>query len=221
MRLPMSAADQLSGQRYSSDRASLCYASASSYTPNCYRYAGRSVLAFPQIPDGLWAASVPGLIVFAGQRPNLILTIGHMSRYLIHYLRITTQYARAHPRGALGIIAGAMVGGVMAGAFDASGSLSGVVIMWGTLKAGYSAAAIASIIAAVRGSVKIITYVSQAGSAVATGANATRQTMATAARQLTALCRSLANAARRLMPHVWLGPPTQENTPSRRPISAA
>ena len=107
----MSAADQLSGQRYSSDRASLCYASASSYTPKCYRYAGRSVLAFPQIPDGLWAASVPGLIVFAGQRPNLILTIGHMSRYLIHYLRITTQYARAHPRGALGIIAGAMVGG--------------------------------------------------------------------------------------------------------------
>src|SRR5260221_4007943 len=50
-------------------------------------------------------------------------------------------------------------GGVMAGAFDASGSLSGVVIMWGTLKAGYSAAAIASIIAAVRGSVQIITYV--------------------------------------------------------------
>src|SRR5712672_662122 len=103
MRLPMSAADQLSGQRYSSDRASLCYASASSYTPNCYRYAGRSVLAFPQIPDGLWAASVPGLIVFAGQRPNLILTIGqvggHMSRYLIHYLRIATQYTRAHPRG--------------------------------------------------------------------------------------------------------------------------
>jgi hypothetical protein len=186
---------------------------------------GLTNLAFPQIPDGLWAASVPGLIVFAGQRPNLILAIGHvgghMSRYLIHYLRITTQYARAHPRGALGIIGGAMVGGVMAGAFDASGSLSSVVIMWGTLKTSYSAAAIASIIAAVRGSVKIITYMSQAGSAVATGANATRQTMATAAGRLTALCRSLANAARRLMPHVWLGPPTQENTPSCRPISAA
>src|SRR6266446_5867413 len=43
MRLPMSAADQLSGQRYSSDRASLCNASASSYTRNCYRYAWRSV----------------------------------------------------------------------------------------------------------------------------------------------------------------------------------
>ncbi len=186
---------------------------------------GLTNLAFPLIPDGLWAASVPGLIVFAGQRPNLILTIGHvgghMSRYLIHYLRIAIQYTRAHPRGALGIAGGAMVGGAMAGAFDASGSLSSVVIMWGTLKAGYLAAAIASIIAAVRGSVKIITYVSQAGSAVATGANATRQTMATAARQLTALCRSLANAARRLMPHVWLGPPTQENTPSCRPISAA
>jgi hypothetical protein len=182
---------------------------------------GLTNLAFPQIPDGLWAASVPGLIVFAGQRPNLILTIGHMSRYLIHYLRITTQYARAHPRGALGIIGGAMVGGVMAGAFDASGSLSGVVIMWGTLKAGYSAAAIASIIAAVRGSVKIITYMSQAGSAVATGANATRQTMATAAGRLTALGHNLANSAGRLMPHAWSGPPRQENALGYRPISAA
>jgi hypothetical protein len=182
---------------------------------------GLTNLAFPQIPDGLWAASVPGLIVFAGQRPNLILTIGHMSRYLIHYLRITTQYARAHPRGALGIIGGAVVGGVMAGAFDASGSLSGVVIMWGTLKAGYSAAAIASIIAAVRGSVKIITYVSQAGSAVATGTNAARQTMATAAGRLTALGHNLANSAGRLMPHAWSGPPRQENALGYRPISAA
>jgi hypothetical protein len=182
---------------------------------------GLTNLAFPQIPDGLWAASVPGLIVFAGQRPNLILTIGHMSRHLFHYLRVTTQYARAHPRGALGIIGGAMVGGVMAVAFDASGSISGVVIMWGTLKAGYSAAAIASIIAAVRGSVKMITHVRQAGRAVATGANATRQTMATAAGRLTALCRNLVNAGRRLMPHVWLGPATQENSPCYHPISAA
>ncbi len=108
----------------------------------------------------------------------------------------------------------------MAGAFDASGSLSGVVIMWGTLKAGYSAAAIASIIAAVRGSVKMIAHVRQVGSAVATGANATGQTMAAAARWLTALSRSLANAARRLMPHAWLGPPTQENALCYRPISA-
>jgi hypothetical protein len=181
---------------------------------------GLTNLAFPQIPDGLWAASVPGLIVFAGQRPNLILTIGHVGGHLIHYLRIATQYTRAHPRGALGIAGGAMVGGAMAGAFDASGSLSGVVIMWGILKAGYSAAVIASIIAAVRGSVKMIAHVRQAGSAVATGATATGQTMATAAGRLTALCRSLANAARRLMPHAWLGPQTQENARCCRPICA-
>jgi hypothetical protein len=109
----------------------------------------------------------------------------------------------------------------MAGAFDASGSLSGVVIMWGTLKAGYSAAAIASIIAAVRGSVKIITYVRQAGSAVSTGANAARQTMATAAGRLTALGHNLANSAGRLMPHARSGPPRQENALGYRPISAA
>jgi hypothetical protein len=185
---------------------------------------GLTNLPFPQIPDRLWAASVPGLILFAGQRPNLILKIGHvgghMSRYLIHYLRIATQYARAHPRVALGIAGGAMVGGIMAGAFDASGPLSGVAIIWGILKAGYSAAAIASIIAAARGSVKMIAHVRQASSAVATGATATGQTMATAARWLTALSRSLANAARRLMPHAWLGPQTQENAQCYRPICA-
>ena len=150
---------------------------------------GFANLSFPQIPDGLWAASVPGLILFAGQRPNLVLTIGqvggHMSRYLIHYLRIATQYTRAHPRGVLGIAGGAMMGGATAGAFDPSGPLSVVAIMWGTLKAGYSAVAIASIIAAVRGSVKIVVHLRQAGSAVATGANATRQTMATARRWFT------------------------------------
>src|SRR5258706_12213763 len=102
----------------------------------------RPIASFPQVPDGLWAASVPGLILFAWQRPNLILTIGqvggHMSRYLIHYLRIATQYTRTHPRGALGIAGGAIVGGVMAGAFDASSLLSGVALIWGIVKAGYS-----------------------------------------------------------------------------------
>jgi hypothetical protein len=132
-----------------------------------------------------------------------------MSRYLIHYLRIATQYTRTHPRGALGIASGAIVGGVMAGAFDASSLLSGVALIWGTVKAGYSAAVIASIIAAVRGSVKIVVHVRQTGNAVATVANATRQTMATAGGWFTALCRHLANA--------WSASPT--NTPRYRPIA--
>jgi len=174
---------------------------------------GFTNLPFPQVPHGLWAASVPGLILFAWQRPNLILTIGqvggHMSRYLIHYLRIATQYTRTHPRGALGIAGGAIVGGVMAGAFDASSLLSGVALIWGTVKAGYSAAVIASIIAAVRGSVKIVVHVRETGNAVATVANATRQTMATAGGWPTALCRHLANA--------WSASPT--NTPRYRPIA--
>jgi hypothetical protein len=175
---------------------------------------GFTNLSFPQIPDGLWAASVPGLILFAGQRPNLVLTIGqvggHMSRYLIHYLRIATQYTRAHPRGALGIAGGAIVGGAaMAGAFDASSPLSGVAIIWGTLKAGYSAATIASIIAAVRGSVKIVVHVRQAGSAIATGANATRQTMATARRWLTASAVTWRTQQEVFRARV-VGPPTQE-----------
>jgi hypothetical protein len=84
--------------------------------------------------------------------------------------------------------------GLMAGAFDASSLLSGVALIWGTVKAGYSAAVIASIIAAVRGSVKIVVHVRQTGNAVATVANAIRQTMATAVGWPTALCRHLANA---------------------------
>jgi hypothetical protein len=180
---------------------------------------GLTNLSFPQIPDGLWAASLPGLILFAGQRPNLIRAIGNMSGYLIRYLRIAAQYARAYPRGALGIAGGSMLGGAMASAFDSSGSLSGIAILWGILKACYSAAAIASIIAAVRGSVKIVVHVRQAGRAVATGASAARRTMATGGRWLTALCHK--NSAGRLMLHTCSAPPTQENTVGYRPISAA
>jgi hypothetical protein len=178
---------------------------------------GFTNLSFPQIPDGLWAASLPGLILFAGQRPNLIFAIGnvgsHMTRYLIHYLRVATQYTHAHPRGALGIAGGAMAGGAIAAALDPSGPLLGVAIIWGTLKAGYSAVVIASIIAAVRGSVKIITHVRQTGSAVATGANTTRQKMAAVSSWLTALCGNLANT--------WSARPTQESTSGYRLISAA
>ena len=178
---------------------------------------GFTNLSFPQIPDGLWAASLPGLILFAGQRPNLIFAIGnvgsHMTRYLIHYLRIATEYTHAHPRAALGIAGAAMVGGAIAAALDTSGPLLGVGIIWGTLKAGYSAVVVASIIAAVRGSVKIITHVRQTGSAVATGANAARQKIAAVSSWLTSLCRNLANT--------WSVRPTQESTPGYRLISAA
>lgn len=185
---------------------------------------GFANLSFPQIPDGLWAASVPGVVLFLGQRPSLMLTIGHvgghMSRYLIHYLRVATKYMRARPRGALGIAGGTIACVTVAGVFDASGALSGVAIIWGTLKAAYAAAAVASIIAAVRGTVEIITHVRRAGHAVATGANATRQTMATAARWLTGGRRNLANAAGRLTSHAWSAPPTREHTAGLRPISA-
>jgi hypothetical protein len=182
---------------------------------------GLANLPFPQIPDGLWAASVPGLILFAGQRPGLMLRIGrvggHMSRYLIDYLRIATKCMRAHPRGALGIAGGTIMGAAVVGVFHASDALSGVAIIWGTLKTGYSTAAVASIIAAVRGTAEIISHVRQAGSAVAIGANASSQT---AARWLIALGRSLPNAAERLMSHASSVSPTRELTPGLRPISA-
>jgi hypothetical protein len=178
---------------------------------------GFTNLSFPQIPDGLWAASLPGLILFAGQRPNLIFAIGnvgsHMTRYLIHYLRIAAEYTHAHPRAALGIAGGAMVGGAIAAPLDTSGPLLGVAIIWGTLKAGYSAVVIASIIAAVRGSVKIITHVRQTSSAVATGATAARQKIVAVSSSLAALCGNLASA--------WSVRPTQESTPGYRLISAA
>jgi hypothetical protein len=183
---------------------------------------GFANLSFPHIPDELWAASVPGVILFVGQRPSLMLTIGHagghMSHYLVHYLRIAAKYMRAHPRGALGIAGGAIACGAVAGVFDTSGALSGVAIIWGTLKAAYAAAAIASIIAAVRGTVEIITQVRRAGRAVATGANATRQTMAGAARRLTLLWRNMADAGGRLTSHAWSAPPTPSS--GLRPISA-
>src|SRR5258708_17032973 len=143
----------------------------------------------------------------------------HMSCYLIHYLRIATKYTRAHPGRALGIVGGATVGGAVAGVFDASGALWGIAIIWGTLKAGYSATAIALVIAAVRGTVEIITHVRQAGGTVATGANATSQAIATAARRLTALWRDLANAAGRPTSQAWPGARPKEYTPGLRPVS--
>jgi hypothetical protein len=127
---------------------------------------------------------------------------------------------RAHTRGALGIAGGTIACGAVTGVFDASGALSGVAIIWGTLKAAYSAAAIASIIAAVRGTVEIITQVRRAGRAVATGVNATRQTMAAAARWPTALWRDLANAGGRLTSQAWSAPPTPEHSSGLRAISA-
>jgi hypothetical protein len=124
---------------------------------------------------------------------------------------------RAHPRGALGIAGGTIMGAAVVGVFHASDALSGVAIIWGTLKTGYSTAAVASIIAAVRGTAEIISHVRQAGSAVAIGANASSQT---AARWLIALGRSLPNAAERLMSHASSVSPTRELTPGLRPISA-
>jgi Relaxase/Mobilisation nuclease domain len=158
-----------------------------------------------------------GYILARGDRRDFVVIDPkggvHMARYLVHYLRIATQYTHAHPRGALGIAGGAMVGGAIVGALDTSGPLLGVAIIWGTLKAGYSAVVIASIIAAVRGSVKIITHVRQTGSTVTTGANATRQKMAAVSSWLTALSGNLANT--------WSARPRQENTPGYRLISAA
>src|SRR5262249_32830427 len=83
----------------------------------------------------------------------------------------------------------------------------------GTLKAGYSAVVIESIIAAVRGSFKILTHVRKTGSSVALAANATRQTMVTVSGSLLALRRNLASA--------WSVRPAQESTPGYRLISAA
>jgi hypothetical protein len=97
----------------------------------------------------------------------------------------------------------------LAGALDASSLLSGVALIWGTVKAGYSAAVIASIIAAARGFGKIVVHARQTGKAVATVANATRQTMATAGGWPTALSRHSAKA--------WSASPT--NTARYCPIA--
>lgn len=181
-------------------------------------------LSFPSIPTWLWAASLPGLFLFARERPNLVTRIWRMGccvgRCLNYYVSIATVYTRAHPREALRVAAGAMVGVAGVGAIHAYSPLLAVAIILGTLKAGYSAATIALMVAAVRGSAKIVANVRQAGGAVARRGTATRQRLIAASHGLTASGANLANAARGLASRARSRLPARENTSGYSLISA-
>ena len=124
-------------------------------------------LSFPSLPTWLWVASGPGLFVFSRTRPNLLRgiwqTLRYVGRYLNHYASIARQYARSHPRAARDIAAGAMAAIVGVGAFHFLRPLSAVVVLSGTVQAAYSAAVVALIIAAIRGSVSLAANVRRAG----------------------------------------------------------
>jgi hypothetical protein len=128
---------------------------------------GFANLSLSSLPTWLWVAFVPGLFVFSRTRPNLLRgiwqTVCCVGRYLNHCVRIASEYARSHPRAARHLAAGAMVAMLGVGALHSYTPLSAVIALSGTLQAAYSAAMIALIVAAVRGSVRLAANVRRAG----------------------------------------------------------
>jgi hypothetical protein len=124
-------------------------------------------LSFPSLPTWLWVASGPGLFVFSRTRPNLLRgawqTVRCVGRYLNNCANIARQYARSHPRAARAIAAGAVAAIIGIGAFHFYRPVSAVVFLSGAVQAAYSAALVALIIAAVRGSVSVAANVRKAG----------------------------------------------------------
>jgi hypothetical protein len=140
---------------------------------------GFDILTYPSFPIWLWVASVPGLFVFSGTRPNLFRslwrTVRCVGRYLNQCVSTARQYARSHPRVTRNVAACGMVAVAGVGAFHAYSPLLAIVVLSGTLKAAYSAVTIALMIAAVRGSVTMAGNVGRFGCAVVRCSDATRQ----------------------------------------------
>ena len=151
-------------------------------------FLGFENLSLPSTPILLWAASVPGLFFFLRTRPNLLRRAWHIGYYVAWYLShcvsIAIDYAHSHPRAARSIGAGTTVVVVGVGILHAFSSLFAVAVLLGTLKAAYSAAQIALIIAAVRGSINTAAKLRRAGSAVLGHADATKQKLISAIGQL-------------------------------------
>jgi hypothetical protein len=140
---------------------------------------GFEILSLPSLPTWLWMASVPGLVVFSRTRPNVFRRIWctgcYVGRYLIHWESAATEYARSHPNVARNVAASGMVAVAGVGVFHAYSPLLAVVVLSGTLKAAYSAAIIALMIAAVRGTVTMDANVRRVGYALVRCADATKQ----------------------------------------------
>jgi hypothetical protein len=146
---------------------------------------GFSNLSFPSVPLWAWAASAPGLFLFARERPDLIPAIAKAGRNLGRCFRMVAEFVVARPKWAGGIAAGFMVGIAAAGAHSASRPLLGFAILSGAIKAAYVGTAIAVLIAAGRGSTALVARTRQAASHLTMRAREVRRDLLWAAAKMT------------------------------------
>jgi len=122
---------------------------------------GFNDLSFPSLPVWTWAALAPGLFLFAKERPDRVSEISKACLKLVRCLRRAAEFTLAQPKWAGGIAAGFMAGTAAAGALFASHPLLGFAIILGVMKAAYTGAIIALLIAAGRGSAALAAHTRQ------------------------------------------------------------
>jgi hypothetical protein len=156
---------------------------------------GFSNLSFPSVPLWVWAASAPGLFLFARERPDLIPAISKVGWNLGRCFRTVAEFVLARPKWAGGIAAGFMVGIAAAGALSASRPLLGFAIMSGAIKAAYTGTVIAVLIAAGRGSAALVARTRRATSHLTMRARELRRDLLWAAAKMTEPVVKLGKAA--------------------------
>jgi hypothetical protein len=115
-------------------------------------------LSFPRTPLWAWAALAPGLFLFVRERPKLVSEVTKACLKLGRFFWRAAELALAQPKWAGGIVAGFVVGLAAAGALFFSHPLLGFAIIWELVKATGTAAIIALLIAAGRGSVALAAH---------------------------------------------------------------
>jgi hypothetical protein len=145
---------------------------------------GFSSLSFPLIPVLAWVALAPGLLLFAKEKPNLILALSKGGWNLGRYFHVVATWTLARPKWAGGIAVGVTVGAAAVGGFFSSSPMLGLVIMSGVIKAAYTGTAIAVLIAAGRGWAALVVHMRQATSHLTTRARDARQEMYWAAAKI-------------------------------------
>jgi hypothetical protein len=156
---------------------------------------GFSDLSFPSIPVWAWAALAPGLFLFTKERPGLISSVPKLCLSLSRCVRRAAEFAFARPKWAAGITACLTVGIAAAGTLFDSDPLLGFAIISGVIKAAYTGAELALLIAAGRGSAALADRARQvAGRLTVRASEATRDMLGMAAK----IARPVVKSARRM-----------------------
>jgi hypothetical protein len=119
---------------------------------------GFTYLSFPPIPAWGWVALAPGLFLFLKERPNLTSAVSKASLKLGQGSRRAAEFTLSEPKWVGGIVAGFMIGTVAAGYLFSSHPFLGFKIISGAIRAAYTGASIALLIAAGRGLVSLAVH---------------------------------------------------------------